>query len=184
MRRMVSVFLLFFLMISASAGCASPEKPPPAARSLLAAMQAAMESAAQPLPSGLLYSRTEASDAPTYLTETLFTALYGRAAEGLLEADKADDSPAPVGDAAMFLSVAPYPCELAVFRCSDMDAIPTLVSLCRGRLDTVARGFAGTDWESAANGSVTAEGCFVFFAIAEDPEAVMEGARAALKKMR
>ena len=181
MRRTVPLFLILALLLTA---CDGSRNPPPAAEAVLAAMADTVTRTAQPLPHGWVYSCAKAADDPYYLTETFFTALYGRAAEGLLGGLSASDAAAPVGDAALFLSASPYPCELAVFRCSDTDAIPTLVALCRGRLDTVARGFAGTEWESAARGVVATEGCFVLLVMAEDPEAVVEGARAALERMR
>ena len=181
MRRILPLLLILVLL---SSSCGRQTSPPPAAEAVLAAMREVMARTAQPLPDGLLYSRAAASDTPEYLTDTFFTALYGRAAEGLLAAVEGGDPTPAVGDAAMLLSVAPYPCELAVFRCSDTDAVPTVVSLCRGRLDTVVRGFAGTEWESAARGVVVAEGCFVLLVISEDPQAVADGALAALEKMR
>lgn len=177
MRRILPLLLTLVLLLPS---CAGQNSPPPTAEAVLSAMATTMTRTAQPLPDGLLYSRAVAANAPQYLTEAFFTALYGRAAEGLLGAPDAQGAAPPVGDAAMLLSVAPYPCELAVFRCSDTDAVPTVVSLCRGRLDTVSRGFAGSEWESAAKGLVVTEGCFVLLVIAEDPQAVVEGARAAL----
>ena len=182
MRRLAGLTLILALFFCSS--CRTSKSPPPTAEAVLTAMQSVMTRTAQPLPDGLIYSRQAATDAPQYLTETFFTALYGRAAEGLLAAENASDGIPSVGDAALFLSVAIYPCELAVFRCSDTDAVPTVVSLCRGRLDTVARGFAGTEWESAAQGVVVTEGCFVLLVVSEDPLTVAEGALAALEKMR
>ena len=184
MRRTLPLLILILIVSFLCPSCQGASSPPPAAEAVLSAMQAVMVRTAQPLPEGLIYSRVAAAEAPQYLTDTFLTALYGRAAEGLLTAENGSGRVASVGDAAMFLSVAPYPCELAVFRCSDTDVVPTVVSLCRGRLDTVARGFAETKWESAAQGIVATEGCFVFLIIAEDPEAVAEGARAALVGMR
>ena len=176
-------FRLLVLSLLSLAACGREENPPPAAEEVLAAMQAVMTRTAQPLPDGLLYRRTSSPGSPDYLTDTLFTALYGRAAEGLFRED-GEGGMAAVGDGALFLSVAPYPCELAVFRCSDTDAIPTVVSLCRGRMDTVLKGFAGSPFEEAATGLVRVEGCFVLLIIAEDPRAVAEGAGAALGGLR
>lgn len=173
MRSLLVLLLTLPLLLSAAA-CGRGEEPPPAAEELLRAMQGVMSRTAQVLPEGLLYRRGASPDAPDYLTDTLFTALYGRAAEGLLEGD-GEGGTASLGDAALFLSVAPYPCELAVFRCTDVDAIPTVVSLCHSRVDTVLRGFEGSPAENAATGLVTVKGCFVLLIIAEDPQAVAEG---------
>ncbi len=156
--------------------------PPPSAMELLAVMQTAMTETAQPLPDGLTYTRALPPNDRAYLTDPLFSALYGEAARGLLE--ETDPAGVPVvGDTAVFLSVAPYPCELAVFRCSDIRTAATVAGLCRGRLDTVARGFAESEWETTANrGQVAVEGCYVFLVISEDPAAVLERVREALRR--
>lgn len=178
MRRISSLLLILPLLLSLLTACTAPQNPPPTAEAILTAMATAMTRTAQTLPEGRIYSRQAAAEGPGYLSEVFFTALYGRAAEGLLEGEEA-----AVGDGAMFLSVAPYPCELAVFRCSDADAVPSLVALCRGRVDTVLRGYGGTRWESVARGLVVTEGCFVLLIIAEDPTAVAEAAGAAMAQM-
>ena len=175
MRLIIPLLLVLSLLLSLAA-CGRRETPPPAAWEVLAAMQSVMTRTAQPIPEGLLYRRASSPDNPDYLTEALFTALYGRAAEGLLRED-GEGGTAAVGDAALFLSVAPYPCELAVFRCSDTDTVPTVVSLCRGRMDAVLKGFAEGPLAADATGLVTVEGCFVLLIIAEDPQAVAEGLR-------
>ena len=174
MRRILPLLLTLVLLLPS---CAGQNSPPPTAEAVLSAMATTMTRTAQPLPDGLLYSRAVAANAPQYLTETFFTALYGRAAEGLLGAPDAQGAAPPVGDAAMLLSVAPYPCELAVFRCSDVRTAAAVASLCRGRLDTVAGGYARGEWaEVAGRGAVTVEGCFVLMAMAEDPAAVLRRA--------
>jgi hypothetical protein len=174
-------FVLLTLLLSLLLCACGPESPPPSAAYLLGVMQTAMSDTAQPLPDGLTYVRTLPAEDPSYLTDPLFSALYGEAARGLLAETDAAGVPA-VGDVALFLSVAPYPCELAVFRCSDIRTAATVEALCRGRLDTVARGFAGSEWASVANrGQVAAEGCYVFLVISEDPAAVLARARDALK---
>ena len=178
---MLAALLMLLTLVIPLASCGGEEGPPPTARAVLTAMETVMVRTAQPLPDGVVYSRAAAPDSPDYLGEVFFTALYGRAAEGLLSGADSPDS-AAVGDAAMFLSMAPYPCELAVFRCAGVDAVPTLVTLCRERLDVVARGFQGTRWESAAHGLVASEGCYVLLAITEDPRAVIEGAREAIRR--
>jgi hypothetical protein len=107
------------------------------------------------------------------LTEVFLSALYGEAVRGMLGEDTAQ-SP-PVTDAALFLSLSPYPCELGVFRCADGDTAREMAGLCRGRLDTLARGFAGSEWESiAAGGQVAVEGNWVLLILCEDSQAVRE----------
>ena len=157
------------------------EAPPPAASEVLAAMESAMDATVQNRPEGAVYHRALPPDAPAYLSDTLFSALYGEAARGLLTAEEGGTYRA-VNDAALLLSVAPYPCELAVFRCSDTRAAATVAGLCRGRLDTLARGFAGSEWaDTAAGGQIAVEGCFVLMALTEDPASVLEAARQCLK---
>ena len=180
MRRFGLFILLISLLLCACGR--SPAPPPPSATYLLGAMQTALLETAQPLPDGLTYVRTLPQDHPAYLTDALFSALYGEAARGLLAEHDAAHVPA-VGDVALFLSVAPYPCELAVVRCSDIRTAATVEALCRGRLDTVRRGFAGSEWETVANrGQVAAEGCYVFLVIAEDPASVLARVRTALTR--
>lgn len=179
MRRLrfpVMILILSLLLPS----CVGRDTPPPSAMEVLTAMQAAMTDTAQPLPDGLTYTRGADVDVPSYLTDTLFSALYGEAARGLFQSDtnSGDQAAPPIGDAALFLSVSPYPCELAVFRCSDLRSAATVAGLCRGRLDTVARGYRGSEWEAIAQGGkVTVDGCYVLLAIAEDPDAIFTRAR-------
>ncbi len=182
MRRTLSCLALF-LTLALLTACMGGKSPPPPAREVLTAMKTAMTESAQTLPDGLTYTRAADPSAPDYLTDTLFSALYGEAARGLfVPEDMVDgESSPPISDAAIFLSVAPYPCELAVFRCSDLRAAATVAGLCRTRLDTVARGYRETEWAAVApNGRVTVEGCYVFLVIAEDPASVLNGARGVL----
>ena len=132
------------------------------------------------LPDGLIYTRAADPDSPSYLTDTLFSALYGEAARGLFQPDTAADGEPvpPIGDAALFLSISPYPCELAVFRCSDLRSASTVAGLCRTRLDMVERGYRGSEWEAVAQkGKVSVDGCYVLLAVAEDPDAVLASAK-------
>lgn len=173
----IACMLLIPLFLSS---CAGGEAPPPSAETVLTAMQTAMSETAQTLPDGLVYTRGADKEAPSYLTDTLFSALYGEAARGLFQpaSDREGQAAAPIGDAALFLSISPYPCELAVFRCSDLRSAATVAGLCRGRLDAVARGYRGSEWEAVAQGGkVAVEGCYVLLAVAEDPDAVLAGAR-------
>lgn len=176
MCRLILCFVLSCLLCLGLTACGGKQAPPPEAMAVLTAMQSAMISAATPIPDGLIYTRAVPPTDPTYLTDPLFSALYGEAARGLLSAESEGESPA-VGDAALFLSVAPYPCELAVFRCSDIRTASTVAGLCRGRLDTVSRGYAGSEWQAVAEGGrVVVEGCYVLLVIAEDTEAGVDKA--------
>ena len=171
--RRAAVMLLFLSLLFS--GCSSRRAPPPSAVSVLEAMQAAMADTAQTFPDGIIRHRAVSAGDPSYLTDTLLSALYGEAARGLLDGDERGDG--AVGDAALFLSVMPYPCELAVFRCSDVRTASAVATICRGRLDTVAKGYDDGEWaDIASRGAVTAEGCFVFLVIAEDPRRVIERA--------
>ena len=169
-RARVYVALLMGILLIFS-GCGERE-PPPSASEVLAAMQAVMEDTAQILPEGLVYTRASSPTDPGYLNDTLFSALYGETARGLLADEPSERS--VISDAALFLSVAPYPCELAVFRCSDTRGASSVARLCRGRLDTIRRGFAAGEWaDVAAGGQVVVQGCYVLLAVAEDPHAIL-----------
>ena len=181
MRPVLRLLTCLVLLLCLLTSCGRGGTPPPAASAVLDAMTAAMTASAQPVPDGLTYIRSADPTAPDHLTDTLFSALFGEAARGLLTSDPDEGGAPPIGDAALFLSLAPYPCELAVFRCSDLRTAATVASLCRSRLDTVAAGYRGTEWaDMAAGGRVAVEGCYVLLAVAEDPEAVLAGARALL----
>ena len=156
------------------------ETPPPPAAEVLSVMLSAMESTVQPLPDGITRLSSAPADSPDRLTETFFSALYGEAARGLL-GGSSTESP-PITDAALFLSLSPYPCELGVFRCVDGSAAGTVAGLCRGRLDTLSRGYKGSEWEGAtAGGQVILEGNYVFLVICEDPASVLATARRFVK---
>ena len=171
--------LVLLLILSLLLSACGTSGPPPAASEVLTAMLTAMEDTAQPLPDGIIRLTAAPVDSPHRLTETFLSALYGEAARGLLDGDSTD-SP-PVQDAALYLSVAPYPCELGVFRCADGDTARTVAALCRGRLDTLARGFAGSEWgEVVSSGRVAAEGNWVFLVLCEDPAPILEAARRAV----
>ena len=175
MRRFALCLVLLWSISTSLTACGGRHTPPPSASELLTVMQSAMTDTAQLLPDGLIYTRSADPSSPAYLTDIRFSALYGEAARGLLDGGTEQDGVPAVGDAAMFLSIAPYPCELAVFRCSDIRTASTVAALCRGRLDTVARGYAGSEWQGIAEGGrVAVEGCYVVLVIAEDAEAVAE----------
>ena len=191
----IAVLILSLLL----AACGTSD-PPPAASEVLTAMLAAVTDTAQPLPDGVIRLSSAPVDSPDYLTETFLSALYGEAARGLLGEDSTHSRPVqdaalygeaargllgedsahsrPVQDAALYLSVSPYPFELGVFRCADGDTAGEVAALCRGRLDTLARGFAESEWrEAAAGGRVAVEGNWVLLVLCEDPVPVTEAAR-------
>ncbi len=200
MRRVFDCLTCVLILTCLGAGlltsCGRQTTPPPSAAEVLTAMTDAMTASAQPLPDGLTYTRAADPASPSYLTDTLFSALYGEAARGLFLPDAAPETggvppvgdlspigdPSPIGDAAVYLSLSAYPCELAVFRCSDLRTAATVAGLCQSRLDTVAVGHRNSEWaEIAAGGRVAVEGCYVLLAVAEDPGAVLEAARRMLR---
>ena len=177
MRRL---FLLALLLIwTLQLPACGRNTPPPAASEVLTALLSAMESTNQPLPDGVIRLTAAPADSPDRLTATFFSALYGEAARGLM-GEGGGESP-PVQDAALYLSVSPYPCELGVFRCADGDTAREVEALCRGRLDTVARGFAGSEYAAVASGGrVAVVGNWVFLAVCEDPTTILDAAEGAL----
>ena len=177
MRRL---FLLALLLIwTLQLPACGRNTPPPAASEVLTALLSAMESTNQPLPDGVIRLTAAPADSPDRLTATFFSALYGEAARGLM-VEGGCESP-PVQDAALYLSVSPYPCELGVFRCADGDTAREVEALCRGRLDTVARGFAGSEYAAVASGGrVAVVGNWVFLAVCEDPTTILDAAEGAL----
>ena len=176
MRRLFLLALLLIWTLQLPA-CGTGD-PPPAASEALTVMLAAMESTNQPLPDGVIRLTAAPAESPNALTETLFASLYGEAARGLWGEDT---SPRPVQDAAIYLSVSPYPCELGVFRCADGDTAREVEALCRGRLDTVARGFAGSAYAAVASGGqVAVVGNWVFLAVCENPTTILDAAEGAL----
>lgn len=171
-----SRFLVLLLILSLLFPACGKSDPPPAADRVLSVMLTALADTAQPLPDGIVRLTAASADSPDRLTETLLSALYGEAARGLL-GDGTASAP-PVQDAALYLSVSPYPFELGVFRCADGDTARTVAALCRGRLDTLSRGFSGSEWEEMASGGrVAAEGNWVFLVLCEDPAPILEAAR-------
>lgn len=180
MCRVLACLLCCILPVLILPSCGGRDAPPPSAPDVLTAMETAMTDTAQTLPDGLIYTRAADPSSPSYLTDTLFSALYGEAARGLFQPDTAaeGESVPPIGDAALFLSISPYPCELAVFRCSDLRSAATVAGLCYGRLDAVAQGYRGSEWEAIAQkGRVAVEGCYVLLAVAEDPDEILTRAK-------
>ena len=180
MRRFCLLLLLLSLSFVPLCTACGTSVPPPAASEVLTVLLGEMEATAQPLPDGVIRLTAAPEDSPDRLTAVFFSALYGEAARGLL--GEGGVSPPPVQDAALFLAVSPYPCELGVFRCVDEATARELAALCRGRLDTLARGFAGGEHEAAASGGrVMVAGNWVVLALCEDPATVLEAARAFLR---
>ena len=191
-------FLALILLLSMSLSACGGRTPPPAASEVLTVALGAVTDTAQPLPDGVIRLTAAPPDSPDRLTETFFSALYGEAARGLLGGDSTqvtpptdgaeeqmgeDSTPSPpVQDAALYLSVSPYPFELGVFRCADGDTAQVVAALCRGRLDTLARGFRESELENlAAGGRVAVEGNWVILVLCEDPTPVLEAARQFLR---
>ena len=173
-------FLVPVLILSLLLSACGTSDPPPAASEVLTAMLTAVTDTAQPLPDGVIRLSSAPVDSPDYLTETFLSALYGEAARGLLGEDSTHSR--PVQDAALYLSVAPYPFELGAFRCADGDTARTVAALCRGRLDTLARGYGGSEWERvAAGGQVGVEGNYVLLVLCEDPASALKAARRLVK---
>ena len=189
MRRFLALFALLYAFLCA-VSC-SPT-PPPAASEVLLAMETALTDSGQPLPDGTLRLTASPPDSPHHLTETLFSALYGEAARGLLTGETGQTP--PIGDAALYLSLslssAAGTRELAVFRCSDLRTASTVAGLCQGRLDLLCRAAEGlaeaaatvntvntVNTENAVKGAVVTEGCYVILAVAEDPAPAIKAAR-------
>ena len=173
-------FLVPILILSLLLSACGTSAPPPAASEVLTAMLTAVTDTAQPLPDGVIRLSSAPADSPDCLTETFLSALYGEAARGLLGEDSTHSR--PVQDAALYLSVSPYPFELGVFRCADGDTAGEVAALCRGRLDTLARGFKGSEWErAAAGGQVGVEGNYVLLVLCEDPAPALKAARRLVK---
>ena len=175
-RSLLLALMAVLVLLLSACGWATP---PPPASAVLTAMVTAAETTAQPLPEGVIRLTVAPPDSPSRLTEAFFSALYGEAGRGLLSAGEAQGP--LVQDAALYLSVAPYPCELGVFRCADGSGAEELADLCRGRLDTLSRGFAGGEHgEAASRGRVAVEGNWVFLVLCEDPSPLLEAARRAV----
>ena len=180
MRAVLSPVVALVLAVSLLFSSCGRNRIPPAASEVLTAMLEAAETTSQSIPDGIIRLTAAPSDSPNHLAETFFAALYGEAARGML-GERATEGPTagpPVQDGALYLSVSPYPWELGVFRCADGDTAREVAGLCRGRLDTLRRGFAGGDYEEAASGGrVAVEGNWVLLVLCEDPAPLLEAAR-------
>ena len=176
MRPVISLLLVLVTAAAVLFSSCGRTTPPPPASEVLTIMLETAETTAQSLPDGVIRLSDAPPNSPNLLTETFFSALYGEMARGLVSNGEGQ---APlVQDAALYLSVAPYPCELGVFRCVDGSGAEELASLCRGRLDTLSRGFAGGEYEEAAKGGrVIVRGNWVLLVLCEDPAPLLETAR-------
>lgn len=176
MRPVFSLILALVAAVTLLFSSCGRNRIPPAASEVLTAMLEAAETTSQSIPDGIIRLTAAPSDSPNHLTEIFLAALYGEAARGML-GDGATEGP-PVQDGALYLSVSPYPWELGVFRCADGDTAREVAALCRGRLDTLRRGFAGGEYEEAASGGrVAVEGNWVILALCDDPAPLLEAAR-------
>ena len=176
MRPVISMLLALVIAVVLLLSSCGGDAPPPSASEVLAVMLEAAETSTQPLPDGVIRLTSAPPSSPNHLTEAFLSALYGEMARGLLSAEE-NQSPL-VQDAALCLSVSPYPWELGVFRCADGDTAREVAVLCRGRLDTLRRGFVGGKYEAAASGGrVVVEGNWVLMVLCEDPAPLLEAAR-------
>jgi hypothetical protein len=128
---------------------------------------------------GILRTRSGSPNDPAYLTDVLLSALYGEAARGWLS-DHDGGSPL-INDAALLLPAARHPCELAVFRCSDVRGVATVATVCRARLDAIRRAWQGSEWEDVVeNATVAVEREYVLLIVAPDAESAFAAARRAI----
>ncbi len=172
--RVIAAGLLLCLVL-ALGGCG--ERPPAGAAEVLSAMTDGLNAT----HTGKSYSRTLAETDGAYLSDTLFSALFGEASRGLLSGT--EGALPAINDAAVRLSVSPTPVELAVLRCSDARGTATAAGIARARLDTVRRAWVGTEWETlCAEGTVTVEEGYVLLIIAENPDRLLREARQMIRK--
>ena len=179
MRPVFSLILALVTVVSLLFSSCGRSTPPPAASEVLTAMLEAAETTSQSIPDGIIRLTAAPSDSPSHLAETFFAALYGEAGRGMLGREATEGPPrgAPIQDGALYLSVSPCPWELGVFRCADGDTAREVAALCRGRLDTLRRGFAGSEYAAVASGGrVAVVGNWVFLAVCEDPTTVLDAA--------
>ncbi len=181
-RQRVCAVVLTLALLGLTVGCGRRETMPVEATAVLEAMLSAMETSGQVIPDGRIYSRSVPTDAVNYLGDTLFSAIFGEAARGLLMSP--DGALPAVGDVALFLSTAPHPTELVVLRCSDARGCATVAKLCRGRLDTVANAWAGSEWALLLlrQATVSVEGAYVLLVIAEDPAPLIRAATSCIRE--
>ena len=172
--------LLFLFCPTTLAGCGKVSAPA-SASAVLSAVCADPDVTGRDVPDTCaIYTRDAACESADYLSDTLFSALFGEAARGLLSGS--DTAPAAINDAAVCISVSPTPFEIAVLRLSDVRGTATAAGVCRTRLDTVQNAWRGTEQEAVANaGVVTVEGSYVLLVIAPNPERVLRAARAAIR---
>ena len=179
-RRVAAGLLCALLFLSCLSSCGKVSAPASASAVMTAAC-ADPDVAGRDVPDTCaIYTRDAARENADYLSDTLFSALFGEAARGLLSGS--DTAPAAINDAAVCISVYPTPFEIAVLRLSDVRGTATAAGLCRARLDAVQNAWRDTEHKATADaGVVTVEGSYVLLVIAPNPERVLRAARAAIR---
>ncbi len=161
--RWIAAGVALCLLFSA-AGCRR-DRPPAPADAVLLAMADTLGTG----HTGKIYTRASNPEGGEFLSETLFSALFGEAARGLLRGT--ENAPPAINDAALYLSVSPTPVELAVFRCSDMRGTATAEGLARTRLDSLRNAWRDTDWaDMTESGTVIVSGNYVLLILAPNPD--------------
>lgn len=162
-------------------GCGIQERIPASADAVLKAML----SAAGEYPHGRLRNTSSASDTPEYLTTELLSSLYGEATRQWCH-ETSDGGKDIVDDAAIYLSEAPHPFEMAVFRCTDegdlSGGMGSVLGICSSRLDLIRNAWKGTDYATLTEGAVVAfYGQFVLLIVAEETEDILQAAENAIR---
>lgn len=170
------LWLTVAILVCASAsGCARRGvRPPATARDVLDAMLGEVRE--EVAPDGEIYEGDGADHG------TLVSALYGEGSRRWFDAD--GETLATVDEVAMFLPCAMHPMEIAVFRCPDATrGARDVAAACRARLSVIENAWADTEyasWIEAA--TVSVEGQFVILAVYDDPDVILQAARAVIKR--
>ncbi len=195
--RIAAAAVLVALFLSLT-GCRG-EVPPASAASVLLAMCETLPVSGQPegdatagdtqgMGGVALYTRSGDPAGGGFLSETLFSALFGEAARGLLSQatdtpDAAASATVAVNDAAVCLSVMPTPVEMAVLRCSDERGAATAAGLCQTRLDALRRAWAGTECAGLVEGGrVIVAGSYVLLVVTPNPERAEDAAKRVIRR--
>lgn len=190
-RGLVCMLLLIGLVLC-SVGCEGRDSQIPAsAEEVLRAMLEAC--ASQSWPDGTVRTRRADPASPDYLPDALVSALFGEASRGWFVTDGESDAPM-VDDAAMFLSSAIHPAEVAVFRCTDaggaVSGTASAAKQCRARLEALRAAWAGSADAGERFGDyavwleravVAVEGQYVMLVVADDPDAMVNAARGVIR---
>ena len=137
---------------------------------------------AAPHPQGSSRSLSTSPEAGG-LTPTLLSALYGATAEKWIR----EGEFSVIDDAALFLSEAMHPFELAVFRCVDegdvSGGMASVLGVCSGRLDLIKKAWSDSAYETCTQqGRVTFFDAYVILVVAEDPDPIIKAAKKAIQK--